>query len=638
MPGPRPRNFGAKNTVEHPFKILGRILGYIFRYYKFQYIIVLAMIIISVLATVQGTLFLRTLIDDYIVPMLGQEKPDFGPLLGAIIKVAIFYGAGVLATFLRAFMMVPITQGAMKHIRDDMFHHMERLPIRYFDTHTRGDIMSMYTNDVDTLRQMIDQSIPQLINSGFTIVTVLISMIMLDVPLTLITIGMVGVIMLVTRKLAGNSGKYFLAQQNAVGQVNGFVEEMMAGEKVVKVFCHEERAKADFKKLNDHLFECSYNAHKFANFMGPANAQLGNASYVLCAAVGGLLTITGVSGLTLGGLASFLTFNRNFNMPIFQISMQLNSIVMALAGAERVFKLIDEPVEEDDGYIKLVRVRKEEDKLTECEELTMHWAWKKDDNGDGVPELRELQGDVVFEDVDFGYIPEKQVLFDVSLFAKPGQKIAFVGTTGAGKTTIINLINRFYDIQNGNIRYDGIDIKKIKKGELRRSLGMVLQETSLFTGTVRENIRYGRLNATDEEVEAAAKLANADYFIRRLPNGYDTVLTGNGASLSQGQRQLLSIARVAVANPPVLVLDEATSSIDTRTERIVQDGMDKLMSGRTSFVIAHRLSTVRNADCIMVLEAGKIIERGTHEQLLELKGKYYQLYTGGNQEEPAKEA
>ncbi len=507
---------------------------------------------------------------------------------------------------------------------------MESLPIKYFDTHAHGDIMSIYTNDVDTLRQMISQSIPQLINSSITIIGVLASMIILNIPLTLLTLVLVGLMLVVTKKATGMSGKYFVKQQKNLGEVNGFIEEMMGGQKVVKVFCHEEENIERFDKINEELCDSSYNANKFANILGPINAQIGNISYVIIAIVGGALALGGVGGFTLGGLASFLTFNKSLNMPINQVSMQFNSIIMGLAGGERIFKLLDEVPEVDDGYVTLVNATKEGDTIKESEKRTGMWAWKHYHKDTGVTDYRELKGDVVFDDVDFGYNPDKIVLHNIKMFAEPGQKIAFVGSTGAGKTTITNLINRFYDIQDGKIRYDGININKIKKDDLRRSLGIVLQDTHLFTGTVMENIRYGKLDATDEEVYAAAKLANADSFITKLSDGYNTMLTGDGANLSQGQRQLLAIARAAIADPPVLILDEATSSIDTRTEKMVQDGMDKLMHGRTTFVIAHRLSTVKNSDCIMVLEQGRIIERGTHDDLIEQKGRYYQLYTGNN--------
>ena len=620
---------GMKPTVKNPGQLLKRLLAYIFRKYKWHSLVVLICIITGVLANVQGTMFTKSLIDEYITPFLLTDNPDFTPLAKAIGRVACFYAVGVIAVYLQNRIMVIITQGTLRDLRNDLFEHMQKLPIKYFDTHSHGDIMSIYTNDIDTLRQMISQSIPQVINSGFTIVSVFISMCILNVPLTIVTLIMVGVVLMATKYVTRQSGKYFMQQQFNIGKLNGYIEEMMNGQKVVKVFCHEEENIKEFDVLNNTLYESADKAHAFANVLGPINAQLGNVSYVLCALVGGLLALNSVGGFTLGGLASFLTFNKSFNQPINQVSQQMNSIVMALAGAERIFRLLDEKTEVDEGHVTLVNVKEENGTFVESESRTGRWGWKYV-HEDGTVTYTEVRGDVVFHDVDFGYTDEKIVLHNVKMYADPGQKIAFVGSTGAGKTTITNLINRFYDIQDGKITYDGININEIKKADLRRSLGIVLQDTHLFTGTVKDNIRYGKLNATDEEIVAAARLANADGFIRRLPQGYDTMLTGDGANLSQGQRQLLAIARAAIADPPVLILDEATSSIDTRTERIVQDGMDKLMHGRTTFVIAHRLSTVRNSDCIMVLEQGRIIERGTHDQLIEEKGRYYQLYTGNS--------
>lgn len=632
MPGPmggRPPR-GAKPTVANPGKVFKRIIGFVAKNYLLQCIVVLVCIVLTVFSTIQGTMFTKTLIDQYIMPLMQQTVPDYTELLHAIIRVACFYAVGVIAAYVNTRMMVYVTQGTMRSLRDELFVHMESLPIKYFDTHAHGDIMSIYTNDVDTLRQMISQSIPQLINSSITIIGVLASMIILNIPLTLLTLVLVGLMLVVTKKATGMSGKYFVKQQKNLGEVNGFIEEMMGGQKVVKVFCHEEENMERFDKINEELCDSSYNANKFANILGPINAQIGNISYVIIAIAGGALALGGVGGFTLGGLASFLTFNKSLNMPINQVSMQFNSIIMALAGGERIFKLLDEVPEVDDGYVTLVNAVKDGGTIKESEKRTGMWAWKHYHKDTGITDYKELKGDVVFDDVDFGYNPDKIVLHNIKMFAEPGQKIAFVGSTGAGKTTITNLINRFYDIQDGKIRYDGININKIKKSDLRKSLGIVLQDTHLFTGTVMENIRYGKLDATDEEVYAAAKLANADSFITKLSDGYNTMLTGDGANLSQGQRQLLAIARAAIADPPVLILDEATSSIDTRTEKMVQDGMDKLMHGRTTFVIAHRLSTVKNSDCIMVLEQGRIIERGTHDDLIEQKGRYYQLYTGNN--------
>lgn len=622
------RGRGPMPKIEHPFRILKRIFGYTFRWYWPHWIFVVLCVFASTFSSVQGTMFMKSLIDDYIVPLTKQATPDFMPLLYAILRVACFYLLGVIAAFAQARLLMYITQGTLRNLRDELFNKMESLPVSYFDTHAHGDIMSVYTNDIDTLRQMISQSLPMLLSSVVTVVSVLLSMIILNWLLTLITISMVFVMLFCTAKLSAASGKNFAIQQRSLGSVNGYIEEIMTGQKVVKSFCYEDKAMEEFIKRNDELYVSADKANTFANILMPINAQLGNLSYVICALVGGIFAIKGIGSLTLGALASFLTFNKQFAHPINQISMQLNAVMVGLAGGQRIFDLLDQVPETDEGYVTLVNAKMVDGKLTECEERTGMWAWKHFHKADGTTTYVELKGDVEFHQVDFAYEEDHPVLHDIDLYATPGQKIAFVGSTGAGKTTITNLINRFYDIADGKIRYDGININKIKKDDLRHSLGIVLQDTHLFSMSVKENIRYGKLDATDEEVYAAAKLANADAFIKHLPQGYDTVLEGDGANLSQGQRQLLAIARAAIADPPVLILDEATSSIDTHTESLVQRGMDKLMKGRTTFVIAHRLSTVKNSDCIIVLEKGRIIERGNHDQLIEKKGRYYHLYTG----------
>ena len=615
----------SKNTA----KTAKRLLKYVTGMYKVQFIVVFICILLSSVASISVSLSLKFLLDDFIIPLIGQKQPDFEGLYQALVVLGCIFLLGVVSTFVYTRMMVTIGQGVLKQVRDDMFEHMQTLPIRYFDQNTNGSIMSLYTNDTDTLRQMINQSIPQALMAFFTIIVTFVSMLVLSPLLTVLAVVMIGVLLFVTKMIGGNSGRFFVRQQIALADVTGFVEERMNGQRVVKVFNHEQKSKEEFDKLNEQLFESAANANTFANMMGPVIGNIGNLQFVLTAVLGGFLSVQGIGGITLGVMASYLQFTKSFTQPFMQVAQQFNAIVMALAGAERIFNLIDEKPEADEGYVELVNAKKDVDgNIAECRERTGMWAWKHPHEADGTVTYTELKGDVRFEDVTFGYNSDKIILQDISLFAKPGQKLAFVGSTGAGKTTITNLINRFYDIQGGKIRYDGINITKIKKDDLRRSLGIVLQDTHLFTGTIMENIRYGKLDATDEEVYEAARLSHADQFIKMLPKGYDTVLSGDGEELSQGQRQLLSIARAAVANPPVLILDEATSSIDTHTESIVQKGMDNLMKGRTVFVIAHRLSTIRNSDAIIVLEHGKIIERGNHEDLIRMKGTYYQLYTG----------